>query len=1154
MIFDQGGQNMSGKQLIKFLATGFLAAFLGFAGSGLGLAQEAVTGTFRGVVTDSSGAIVPNAKVKAQQIGTGLVREAQTNELGSYVIPGLPPGEYELTASAPSFSSIERPSVQLMVAQDETVDFKLAVGSTTQTLQVTSEPPALTTTPAAIGTVISQQQVADLPLNGRQFTQLILLTPGASPHPGGQQSTFTVSEGAGGISPAVNGQRGTQNNYTLDGIPNNSLFFDSWAISPPPDAIAEFKVQSQIVDGQLNMSSGANVNLVVKSGTDELHGNAWEFVRNNVLNARNAFDTTKPPYTQNQYGVTIGGPVFLPHYDGREKHTYFFGYWEGFRSSQGVTQQVSVPTAAARSGDFSGFLGPQIGTDDLGRPVLQGEIFNPYTARNVTAGTTDPVSGLMAVASGLVTDPFPGNVIPQSMIMPQSQFMMNHFYPMPNLPGETNNLKLANQQTVDNDQFGVKIDQVFRNNDTFNGAFYRSKPSQLTPTGLPVDPSRNSNQTDSVGIGYTHLFDPTLLLTARYGYTYSNWQSTFGTPGSTATAASCGVGQFFPERNGIPLCFWNVPSPQYTDAQQFSIPLGPQKTNSVSVDVAKTKGNHELGAGILYFHLHSFDDGWGMQANWSPVQTMEPGFFNTTGNAGASWLLGLNDSTAGQVGDTSANFSSNWWGGYLQDKWKVSSKLWLQVAVRYDFVSPPSFYNGFWSGIDWDEKIFRVTQPVPPQFPVANIRSTWFDPQYNGIQPRFGFAYNVSPKTVVRGAFAIFDDHDNNWIEPIQGGREKWPYAATVVGLVNQQNIQPASVACRTVNGTPTCGPDTILYNYPASTTFYGPNSPVATGPSTNPRERIPYAMEYNLTVERAITQSLTLDVGYVGSLGRHLFVEQTVNTAPEPGTGALTPRLPLPNFSPGFTYANNIANSTYNALQIKLDKRFSNGLTFLASYTYSKCLDPKSDAFSGLGVDAYDLRRFWGRCDFDLRHIFVFSSIYQLPFGKGRTFLANASGVEDAFLGGWDIGGIVSVQSGLPFTVGVTGDPANVGSGAFQTAELVGNPDPPGFKRTTQEWFDTSAFAEPTFGTFGNSGRNILNFPAYRNVDFYASKNFAFTERLKLQFRAEFFNIFNHPTYGQGYSGVGGGQVMDVGTPSFGQLLSASPPRIVQFGMKFFW
>jgi hypothetical protein len=458
MIFDQGGQNMSGKQLIKFLATGFLAAFLGFAGSGLGLAQEAVTGTFRGVVTDSSGAIVPNAKVKALQIGTGLVREAQTNELGSYVIPGLPPGEYELTASAPSFSTIERPSVQLMVAQDETVDFKLAVGSTTQTLQVTSEPPALTTTPAAIGTVISQQQVADLPLNGRQFTQLILLTPGASPHPGGQQSTFTVSEGAGGISPAVNGQRGTQNNYTLDGIPNNSLFFDSWAISPPPDAIAEFKVQSQIVDGQLNMSSGANVNLVVKSGTDELHGNAWEFVRNNVLNARNAFDTTKPPYTQNQYGVTIGGPVFLPHYDGREKHTYFFGYWEGFRSSQGVTQQVSVPTAAARSGDFSGFLGPQIGTDDLGRPVLQGEIFNPYTARNVTAGTTDPVSGLMAVASGLVTDPFPGNVIPQSMIMPQSQFMMNHFYPMPNLPGETNNLKLANQQTVDNDQFGVKID------------------------------------------------------------------------------------------------------------------------------------------------------------------------------------------------------------------------------------------------------------------------------------------------------------------------------------------------------------------------------------------------------------------------------------------------------------------------------------------------------------------------------------------------------------------------------------------------------------------------------------------------------------------------------------------------------------------------
>src|SRR5580704_13800220 len=310
MTFQSGeDKNMSGKRIIKFLATGFWAALLGFAGSNLGFAQEAVTGNFRGVITDVSGALVPHANVKAEQIGTGLVREVQTNELGNYLLPALPPGDYKLTVSAAGFSTIVRPTIRLLVAQDQTVNFSLAVGSTTQTIQVTSDSTELTTTPAAIGTVINQQQVAELPLNGRQFTQLILLTPGASPHPGGQQSTFTVSEGAGGISPAVNGQRGTQNNYTLDGIPNNSLFFDSWAISPPPDAIAEFKVQSQIVDGQLNMSSGANVNLVVKSGTDDLHGNAWEFVRNDVLNARNAFDTTKPPYTQNQYGVTIGGPV-----------------------------------------------------------------------------------------------------------------------------------------------------------------------------------------------------------------------------------------------------------------------------------------------------------------------------------------------------------------------------------------------------------------------------------------------------------------------------------------------------------------------------------------------------------------------------------------------------------------------------------------------------------------------------------------------------------------------------------------------------------------------------------------------------------------------------------------------------------------------------
>ncbi len=1142
---------MTRKQLFRFLATGFLAALLG---ANIGLAQEAVTGNFRGVIKDASGAVVPNVKVRAEQVGTGVVREVQTNQLGDYVIQAVPPGDYKLTVSAPNFSTIVRPSVRLMVAQDETVDFQLELGSVTQTVEVTSAPSAITTTPAAIGQVINQQQVSDLPLNGRQFTQLVLLTPGASPHPGGQQGTFTVSEGAGGISPAVNGQKGTQNNYTLDGIPNNSLFFDSWGISPPPDAIEEFKVQSQMVDGQLNMASGANVNLVVKSGTNQFHGNMWEFLRNDVFNARNAFDTSSPPYKQNQYGFTVGGPVLLPHYDGRERHTYFFAYWEGFRSSQGVTQLASVPTAAARAGNFSGFLGPQIGTDALGRPVFQGQIFNPYTARQVTAGSADPVTGLVAVSSGLVADPFPNNTIPQAMIMPQTTFAINQFYPLPNLPGETNNLRLANQQTVSNDQFGIKVNHTFANNDALNAAFYRSKPNQLTPTGLPDDPSRTYNETDSVGVGYSHLFNPTLLLTARYGYTFSNWQSSFGTPISASAATSCGVGTFFPERNGIPLCFWNVPSPTYTDAQQFSIPLGPQRTHSLTVDVAKTKGNHEFGAGVLFFHLHSFDDGWGMQAVYSSVQTMEPGFFNTTGNPGASWLLGLDNNTGGEVGDTSADFTSNWYGGYIQDRWKVSRKLWLQAALRYDFVTPPTFANNFWSGLDWDTKTFLVTQPVPPQFPTANASSHYFNPQYKAFQPRFGFAYNVSSKTVVRGAFAVFDDHDNNWIEPIQGGREKWPYAATVGGLVNQQNIEPASAACRTVNGTPTCGPDTNLYTMPASTTFYGPNTPVASGPSTNPNDKIPYAMEYNLTIEQAITPSMTFDVGYVGSLGRDQFVEMTINTAPTAGTGALTPRLPLQNFDPGTTYATDVANSSYNSLQAKLDKRFSRGLSFLASYTYSKCLDSKSDAFSGLGVDAYGLRRFWGRCDYDLRHMFVFSSIYQLPFGKGRAFLAQGNGVTQAFLGGWDIGGIVSLQSGLPFTIGVTGDPANVGSGSFQTAEEVGNPLPSGFKQTPQEWFDTSAFAEPTFGTLGNSGRNILSLPAYSDVDFYTAKNFRLSERMKLEFRAEAFNLFNHPVFGMGYSGVGGGQVMNVGSPGFGQLLSASPPRVLQFGLKLDW
>lgn len=1109
---------------------------------------QTVTGSFRGKVTDATGGVVVGATIKVEGSSTGLAREGASQSTGSYVIPALPPGFYKITANAQGFKTTVRPNVQLLVNQDLELNFQLEVGEVTETLEVTATPPGLQTTNATLGQVIEQEQLKELPLNGRQFSQLILLAPGASPHQSGQQNSFTVALGSGGISPAVNGQRAQQNNFTLDGLPNNSVFINTWAISPPPDAIQEFKVQNQQVDGQFSVSSGANVNVVMHSGTTEFHGAAWEFLRNDVLDARNAFDYLPdrrlPSYRQNQYGFTTGGPLLLPGYNGREKRTFFFGYWEGFRSFKGVSQLASVPTQAVRAGDLSALLGSVIGTDALGREVRGNQVFDPFTTREVVAGQVDPLSGLVAGRSGLVNEPFGNNIIPRDRLRPETLAQFDRFYPLPNSPGQTLNLRLANPKTIENDQFGIKIDHLFKNNDTFNGAFYYSEPYQLVPNGLPADPNPTSNGTRSVNLTHTHTFNPTTLLSLRYGYMHSNWRLGFGLPVDEAFVTATKAGVLNPIKQGIPLGFWPIPA-LYNNAPQFTVPLGPQRTHTFMGDVAKTKGNHELGFGALYYRIHNFDDGWGMQTGFQRTQTMSPGI-SGSGYDAASWLLGLPNNLSGWLGDTAGDFKINWIGGYAQDKWRVSDKLTLHFAMRYDLVSPPHFKNDQWSGFDLETGTFRVTQPVPPQFPQANIRKTYFDPHYNGWQPRFGFAYKATEKTVVRGAFSMFHDHTQNLLEAIQAGRAKWPWGGNVSFLVNQQNIQPAASACRNSGGAPNCGPEFFLYNTPPAESYYGPNSPPIAGASTDPHNHTPYVMSYNLTIQRLISSSTTLEMSYVGSLGRNQFVQQTINTARDAGTGPLQARLPFPNFTPGMFYATNIGRSAYNGLQAKLEKRLSQGLSFLGSYTWSKAMDHASDGYSG-NVDAWDLKRYWARSNFDLTHIAVFSSLYQLPFGKNK-----------AFIGGWNIGGVVTLQTGPPFFVAVLGDPANVGCGGCQRAQLVGDPLPTDFVRTTDKWFNTAAFAQPTFGTFGNSGRNILNYPGYQNVDFYLSKNFKVTERINLQFRTEFFNLFNHPTYGPvGVSGSaysGGQQTQTVGTAAFGRLLSASLSREIQFGLKLAW
>src|SRR5437667_7643473 len=569
--------------------------------SGRATAQT-VNGTFHGTVSDSSGAILPGATVEVQNAATNLVRQTTTTGEGFYTITQLPPGHYAISASKSGFTTARQADVELLVNQDAEVNFTLQVGAVSQTVDVTAAPPVLQVANATISQVIGSKEVVDLPLNGRQFTQLVLLTPGAAPKETGQQGFFVIPIGGGGISASVNGQRGQQNNFTLDGVLNNAIFDNTWAISPPPDAIQEFNVQSQITDAQFSISSGANVNVATKPGTNQFHGAVWEFLRNDKLDAANFFDNyfnnKKPAFRQNQYGITAGGPLHIPHlYDGRAKQTYVSGYWAGFRSTKGFTETNSVPSAAELGGDFSALLTNQQATDPatnqpnfeaLGRRVMVGQIYNPYDTQ-------------LAPNGQLVRNPFLGNRIPSTMLNPQALTYLKAFYPLPNLnvpPNTFPNFATSSSDVIKSDQFGIRADHTFGNNDTLYGNFYYAQPTRTFPNSLLIGGNTARNSSRVTAVGYTHLFSPTLLGTFHYGY---NW-TFFGTtnvPGGVDLLNATNQAGLTPVRNAIPIVPQIGLSPRLGGTGQFAIPLGPIRSHQFSADIQKICGSHTLSDGAM---------------------------------------------------------------------------------------------------------------------------------------------------------------------------------------------------------------------------------------------------------------------------------------------------------------------------------------------------------------------------------------------------------------------------------------------------------------------------------------------------------------------------------------------------------------------------
>jgi hypothetical protein len=1077
---------------------------LAFAG---GAPAQTTSGLITGTVTDSTGAVIPDARVILNNQATGVQRQAATDASGYYSVPELQPGIYHVSVSKQGFATEELANVHLEVNQSEALNFKMSVSASTQTVSVNADVTQINTTSATQAEVVGNTAIVELPLNGRQFNQLTLLTPGAVPLiQGGQQGAFTVKLGAGSVSPSVDGQRPQQNNYTMDGVLNNALFTNTFAISPPPDAIQEFNVQSHITDAQFAISSGANINLVTRSGTNSFHGAVYEFIRNNVLDATTYPATSETPYKQNQYGLFVGGPVI-------KNHTFFSGYWEGFRSEQTQSYLAATLTNDMRNGDFSAVLGTTpIGTDDLGRPEYANEIYDPYST---TVDPTDPAK--------VIRNPYSNNTIPQDQINPAALAILNKYYPAPNLnvaPSVLPNYAFNGDTSTQADQVGMRIDQQFNQNNTVFFRFNRSNNNVSSPEGFPGYLGTKSNYSRAFAGGYTHIFGPNTILNLRYGYTQTSF-TIFDQPAGADFLNALNFSLTAPVKNDLPLGPGVGIANGYTGVSQFAAPVGPQKNSDYHADLSKIVGNHTIGVGGMYYRIHSFDDGWQYTMNFTQNGTSVDASQNT-GYGPASLLVGTPDSYTPWVGNTSEDQKINWYGFYGQDQWRIRKYLVLSYGLRYDYISPPAF-SKINSGLDVLTGIFHVTGPVLPLFPKAVGPSSYYYAQTNGWQPRVGFVYQPRNKTAIQGAFVIIDDHNNTLIEEQSDIRLSWP-----------------SGIYTTINNQDDAYPSVFINTLPAASTFLNPNKPLASfGGSPNPK--IPYSMEWNLGLEQQLTGTLVLGAHYVGAGSRHQFLQPLANTATVPGAGPISARQPYPQYGGPIPWDYNEGTANYHALQVKLKQELAGGLYYLFSYTYAKSMDLASDPQADTLTDFYDLGRDYGPSDYNRKHMLSFAASYALPVGHGKTFLANPNPLLNTVIGGWNLGGIFSADSGLPFSAMAGGDVANTGGGPQRAERNLAASG--SAAKTRQQWLNPQQFTVPTAYTFGNERRNDLIGPGYLNTDFNVRKDFT-VERFTAQFKAEFFNLFNRTQLGSPNN--------NVQSSAFGSITSTSAPaREIQFGLK---
>ncbi len=1123
-------KTLPGKHRNRKWYLGLLVMLLSIAGlmSPVAMAQQA-TANITGVVKDPSGAAIANAQIELTNVNTGVVRKTATNADGIYVFPSVVPGSYGMQTSASGFTTVSQPPVTLQVGQTAVFDFQLQVGSTTSTVTVTAAAPALETATSELGTVVSPQHMNDLPLNGRNFTQLLLMAPGTV-----NLNTDQNSGGGGGWNgasigqfsfPAVNGARNRSNMFILDGANDLNTLSGTYNYAPIVDAIQEFKSQGHNDLAEYGGAAGGMVSVVTKSGTNQYHGDLWEFLRNEQMDSRGYFEKVRNPLRQNQYGASVGGPLSIPKLYNGKNRTFFFLAWEGYRYASKAETGGLGPTNAMRAGDFSNLKdnnGNLIPIYDPATTVLDPNT-NQYTRQTFTQEYNEPNS---AYCNGAV------NCIPSNRIDAISSLYMSI---IPNSSPTTvngQNVFVPAPTTFNQDSGTLRVDQNFGNNDQVMFRYSQFDLFKTSPSGVIGNAFVHVPGHNLIG-HWTHTYNPTtfsdVYFGRNYGYTYTGTTH----PGEDAAfigkLQSLGMSSYFMTLAG------QTYAPQYT-ADSYVGLSGSQLQASGLADnwlfggsFSKVLGRHTIKAGGD-FETNNFT---------SPIAYSNIGFSapqtggvgaeqGVGGNSWASLLLGV--PASGGYRNIHEVVSGGWMSGfYIQDQYKATSRLTINLGFRNDMVLTPIYGSGnggnYYTGNANPVTGQYILNALPPNCSATQgapciptgIYTASSTPAPGGLPahavvspslrviknslfnwgPRLGLAYRVNDKTVIRAAYSRFYDEWAAITQLSQNFGGNWPAVNTIQNNGLNLNVPTAT------------NKDPLQFGSGGAIVYPINDFSKVSQWMVDPNFQTPVFDQWNAGIQRQLPANITLDANYVGSNGRHEDWGPTMNV-PQPGPGDVQSRRPYPYMLQQW-FDQSVGNSRYNALQVTVQQRSNHGVTFLAAYTLSKSnADGCNLGASCDSTNAYNKKGDYGTSDLDQRNVFTVAFTAASPFKNSPNRLVRTVG------GGWSLNGIVQVTSGQPFTVTTGKDTENIGCCQQQRMDVTGDPNSGSGIHTQQKWFNTSAFTLPAPYTYGNQKVNTMVSQHYNNVDMSIFRQFpiGLGEERYFEFRAEAFNLFNNVVF----------------------------------------